>query len=393
MTTRLPVVCTVLSVFLIWGCGASKKLKNDNIVKSSGDVSTEDVVPVRTQITWESIPNNENTEHPIPAAGEDAAFAFDAENNHFIMFGGKSDDDSTLNETWLYYPDKHYWRQITDSKLNPPPREDHVLLYDSFRHKTILHGGEDGDTSNELWELDLKTNQWTNKTTENTPFMEDHQAVYIESQKGAYFFGGQNEDVRSLNELWFLDLDPQSPSFYQWKLIQSTGKKTPSPRVDHAMIYDKLKNRLLIFGGYDRGKKRYTTDTWEFLFASMKWHKIKMKPKLRQFFPPSRRHVGSALDERNHLWIIFGGAGVGGPLNDTWVFNLADDTWTDVTPGPAPRMDHSLLFDANNGNLYLLGGDRKKKGHPEKLHDVWKIKYHSKELLNHQESKKVKKTE
>ena len=393
MLTKLPVIFVILSVLLIWGCSASKKLESNKTTNTSTTRSVENIATPRFEISWEPIQNRDIPEHSIPAAGEDAAFAFDTENNQFVMFGGKTDDDSTLNETWLYYPEKQYWRQVTESKLNPPPREEHVLIYDSYRNKVVLHGGENGDTSNELWEFDLKTNQWSQKTTPNTPFMEDHQAVYVATQKGAYFFGGQNEQVRSLNELWFLDLDPTSPSFYQWKLIHSNGKKLPPPRVDHGMIYDQHKNRLLIYGGWDRNEDRYTTDTWEFLFDSMKWHRIKMKPKLRDFFPSSRRHAGSALDEKNHLWIIFGGAGDGGPLNDTWVFNLLDDTWTDVTPGPAPRMDHSLLYDPNNGNLYLMGGDRKIKGHPEKLHDLWKIKYHAKELLDHQVNDKPKKTE
>ena len=388
MFARLPVVA-FLSVFLIWGCSASKKLSTNNTTKSQGDVSTKVVKPARSQVTWESIQNTDSPEHPIPAAGEDAAYAFDTKNNHFVMFGGKSDDDNTLNETWLYDPAEHYWRQITGSKLNPPPREDHVLIYDSFRDKIILHGGEDGDTSNELWELDLKTNQWSRKTTEDTPFMEDHQAVYIAAQKGAYFFGGQNEEIRSLDNLWFLNLDPNSTAFYQWKLLHPKGK-TPPPRTDHCMIYDDLQNRLLIYGGWDRIEDKYTSNTWEFLFESMKWRKMKKKMKLSQFSPPPRRHAGSALDEKNHLWIIFGGLGNGGPLNDTWVFNLSENSWTNVSPGPAPRLDHSLLYDPNNGNLYLLGGDQKLKKHPEKLHDLWKLKYHSKELLDHQVKNKAK---
>jgi len=321
---------------------------------------------------WQLVDRGNDIGERVPAAGEDAQMTYDSREHRFILYGGKNDEDENLAETWFYYPAENRWEKLTQSVLNPPPREDHVLLYDSLRHCVILHGGENGDTSNELWELNLHTMQWINKTDSLVPYLEDHTAVYVAKRKGAFFFGGQNEQHPALNDLWFLNLDPDSPDFYRWKRLDVGGKKHPKPRTDAQMVYDRWKNRLLIYGGWNKEEDVFTNDTWAYLFHRNKWKRL--SPKSKRFYPPSRRHFGATLDSKNRYWVIFGGKAEGGPVNDIWAFDLTNDRWINLTPGPAPRMDHHLLYDPVSGNIYLYGGDRHIFKDPHKLHDVWKIR-------------------
>ena len=348
------------------GCSATKPYAN----------SSPESVPQNRDgnIQWIKVLDHNSTQKTPPAAGEDMAIAFDTQENRLILFGGKTDTDSTVSETWIYYPTRNQWEQLQTSAKNPPPREDHILIYDSHRHKAIMHGGEDGDTSNELWELDLTSLQWESKSDSLVPPLEDHTAEYVTFQKCAYFFGGQNEERPILNDIWKLNLDPESPEFYQWSKIEPIAEsKRPKARIYHEMAYDEDRNRLLIFGGWDKIEDEFTTDTWAFYFETNTWKKIKHKKKKGKFSPSPRRHMTAALDKRRNLWIIFGGDGEGGPLNDTWAFDLTNDTWKNLTPGPPPRRDHSMLYDANSGEIYMYGGDLSTKKSTEKLHDLWKL--------------------
>lgn len=329
-------------------------------------------LPPERGVAWQFIDPGSRPGVNVPEAGEDGRAAFDTRENRLIFFGGKNDYDMTVADTWFYYPQSNRWEKLTASELSPPPREDHVLVYDPLRHKAIMHGGEDGDTSNQLWELDLNTLQWEDKTDSTSPYLEDHYALYVPETHGMYVFGGQNEQFPVLADLWFLNLDLQSPEYYRWKKIQPEGEKHPPGRVDHCMAYDPYKKRLLLFGGWNKGKDYFTTDTWDYSIAANQWKRI--TPRDRHHYPPSRRHFAAAVDLQNKMWVIFGGRGEGSMINDIWAFDMVRDVWIDLTPGPAPRLDHTLFYDPSSGEIYLYGGDEGLPGQSGKLHDLWKIK-------------------
>ena len=383
MTISRQISFFLLTLFFWAGCSGTKKISQLEVAPRQPqatriDENSQDINPY-----WEEIHNWNKPGLDMPSAGEDAAIVFDHIGNRLVLFGGKTDQDEVLNETWFYFPETHVWKQLMESKLSPPTREDHVLIFDPVRNAIIMHGGEDGDTSNDIWELDLATLQWHIKSDTSSPPMENHEAVYARSHFGAYFFGGRNKVKKSMNDLWFLNLDPNSDAYYTWKKIESEGSKIPDSREDFSMMFDEVENRLLIFGGWNRIAKEFTTDTWEFRFDKNKWREIKHKSKA--FYPPHRRHAGSAFDEKNRIWIIFGGQGIGGPLNDTWGFDLATDKWENLTPGPPPRIDHSLIYDPVSGEVFLFGGDRAIPMDSRKLHDLWKLK-----LRDHQTEKTPK---
>lgn len=325
-------------------------------------------------VDWQLVDAGQTESANRPSATEDAAVAFDTRENRMVLFGGKNNDNQVVAETWFYYPSKDHWEQLTASTQNPPGREDHVLIYDSYRHKIVLHGGEDGNTSNVLWELDLETLQWEDKTSDEVPFWEDHSAAYITARKSMIIFGGKSMERRGPNDLLELHLDPAAPDFYQWSVINpDTNFRVPDGRMYHSMGYDASRNNLLIYGGWDPAKREYKLDTWIFSFADSAWFKMRFKPRKGKFFPPPRRHAESVVDPRNDMWIIFGGKGVGGPMNDIWGFDLKTHRWINLTPGPLSRTDHAVFYDPSKGDIFIYGGDIGLKGETRKFHDLWKV--------------------
>ena len=74
--------------------------------------------------------------------------------------------------------------------------------------------------------------------------------------------------------------------------------------------------------------------------------------------PGARWDHTLAADETGGRLVLFGGRdGDGLPLGDTWLFDMAAETWTALDAGgPSPRFGHAVAVDEDERVLYLFGG-------------------------------------
>ncbi|MFQ5632023.1 MAG: kelch repeat-containing protein [bacterium] len=302
----------------------------------------------------------------LPQAGEDCAMIYDPVAHRIIIFGGKTDQDKNVNEIWQLDLESYQWQQIDVNGQNPPPSEDHVVVYDPIGYRLILHGGEDGLTRNFAWAFDLKTKQWKDITDESSPAQEDHTAIFDSRRKRIVTFGGFNSQMYNIWQMYALYLDSASPAYQKWLTVKHRGNHPPG-RIDHVAVYDSLKDRMVIFGGWDMERRDYFGDTWEFSFALGRWREI----KTLHSHPAKRRHSVGVYDNMRNWLIIYGGYGEKGFLNDIWAFDLSSSTWINITPGPQPRIDHQAIFNPKTGNVLIYGGDALM---PKKFHDLWELR-------------------
>jgi uncharacterized membrane protein len=304
-----------------------------------------------------------------PAATEDCAMIYNPVSHRVILFGGKNDADENLNEVWSLDLGAHRWEQILAENAGPPDSEDHTAIYDPHGHRMIVYGGEDGLTTNQTWAFDFETRLWRNMTDSTAPAREDHTAIYDSRGKRMVTFGGRNNtgkaDYVNIHQVWALNLDPKSPRFEKWQNL-TVEKKRPLGRSDHAAVYDSLKHRMVIYGGWDKENKEPLQDTWAFYFSERRWREIKTEYS----HPPRRRHVTGVYDAARNCFIIFGGFGEEGYLNDVWALDLTTDIWVNLTPGPQPRFDHQVVYDADSKRLLLYGGDARLE---RKFRDAWEL--------------------
>lgn len=344
-----------------------------SLVPRSGTGTGADMVAAR----WiDRTPRSSQSARPKGA--EDCAMVYDPIRDRVILYGGKDDADQNTSETWVFDPAESVWTQMKTSGARPPASEDHTAIYDPVGDRLILYGGENGLTTNKLWSLDLKTLAWRDLTSPDVPRRESHSAVYDSRGKRMVVFGGFDRSPVDLYEIWAMDLDPGSPTFEKWQNL-TVAEGRPPGRIDHSAACDVSRNRMVFHGGWSKARKAYFGDTWAFSFAdaaggSGRWAKL----ETGTLAPPARRHAVAVHDAERNQYVLFGGQGHEGFLNDTWVLDLTTDVWREVAfreARPAPRIDHQAVYRVRTHSLLVYGGDG---GVPhKKLHDVWELAFQS----------------
>jgi Galactose oxidase, central domain len=72
--------------------------------------------------------------------------------------------------------------------------------------------------------------------------------------------------------------------------------------------------------------------------------------------PPLRCYPNMAFDKKTGKIVLFGGEGVYGAYNDTWIYDCKTRKWSlaDIKLAPPPRLGHGMI--ARDGKVYLAGG-------------------------------------
>lgn len=138
--------------------------------------------------------------------------------------------------------------------------------------------------------------------------------------------------------------------------VQRTGAQSPadwrlargiSATHGHAMVFDHVRERVLLFGGIAAG--RFENGTWDWDGAS--WRELAPRTS-----PPPRQRHAMASDTARGRVLVFGGIDVAGGLGDTWEWNGIDWTQRHPSAAPSPRHDHAMAADPMRRRIVLFGG-------------------------------------
>lgn len=239
------------------------------------------------------------------------------------------------------------WLQLTPASGNmPAPRSNAAVIYDSLNHRLVIFGGKSASGNlNDVWAFDLRNNSWSELTitsgsapaprfTANGVYYPSAQQMIIWSGQGAAFF----------NDVWAFDLGTKS-----WSQFNPPDPK-PNARYGVASIFDPQAKEMVAFAGFtDAGR---FDDTWRFNIENSTWKKISLVTH------PEKRCLHSAsYDALRQRMIIYGGQ-TSGPRGDIWAFDLAQNSWTNLTPpaSPAGRWFSTNIYDAANNRIIIFGG-------------------------------------
>lgn len=230
-----------------------------------------------------------------------------------------------------------------------------TLAFDSARGVSVLFsGGEIGQSTAGGTQFHQ---EWDGSSTtylfppQQPPGRTRSASAFDSSRSRLVVFGGGTEPnggvPQRMRDTWEWDGSA-------W--IQRNPLAAPTPRWGHAMSFDAVRRRVVLFGGTTRTLTGNGTtgttlqDLWE--YDGTIWVE-----RTTLVAPTARHGHGMATDPARGITYVYGGLDDRGmPLADLWAWD--GTRWRELfTPQmPGRRWDFALAFDALRGRLVLHGG-------------------------------------
>ncbi|MBK8975885.1 MAG: hypothetical protein IPM29_08150 [Planctomycetes bacterium] len=208
--------------------------------------------------------------------------------------------------------------------------------------RILLFGGAVGTTYlSDSWLLDGVT--WS-RGPASGPAARARHAMAADLGRGAVVLFGGIDGVGINN--WFGD----TWEYVNGAWTQRASTNHPLVRFGHAMAYDGTRGRVVMFGGRTRSGPVFLNDTWE-------WDGINWTPFTPAHSPSARMGHAMAFDPVSGRVLLFGGLPLGGPVaDDTWEWDGVD--WSRLAPAHAPtaRMQATIATDLARSRIVLYGG-------------------------------------
>jgi len=251
---------------------------------------------------------------PAPGQRHSPQWGYDPARNRVLMFGGYGSHDpggpyEYLNDIWeLELASTPEWKELTPAGTAPSGRLAGASVYDVLRQRFVGFGGTVG-LPVDTWQLDLSGDDpvWSTVQTDSTgpPGGYGMTSIFDPVRNRMLIFGGSISDGYwgVHNNLWELDLVPETPA---WKQLDPAGP-LPSARRTLASIYDFLRDRMVIFGGWDNlsdDPSSFLNDTWALsLSGPLEWTQLQPDGTL----PSGRDAMAAAYDPLGDRMVVFGG--------------------------------------------------------------------------------------
>ncbi len=211
----------------------------------------QDAAGWRTDLWWFYLSNTTWVDRTPPPPGprnmQSTPMAYDNDALRHLMVGTNG-VTSTL-ETWSYNSATNTWSSRSPTGDTPPATSGHSLTYDRSSHRAILFGGASGLTLyGDVYEYDYTNNTWT----DTIPWQQnvtpnkrtDHALIFGPNAATDILYGGIDSSSTYQPGTWIL-ID--SGPLKNWQ--QQMGATEPGPRKNHAMAWDSVHDRVVMFGG------------------------------------------------------------------------------------------------------------------------------------------------
>lgn len=220
--------------------------------------------------------------------------------------------------------------------------------------------------TNDTYALNLGTFEWTRIVADNPPSARAaHAATCVDALQFVVYGGATGGGSLSTDELYLLDLRKDAP--LAWMSVPITGV-TPGRRYGHSMVYHRVaeshaKANLIVFGGNDG--TRTLNDIWymDVQKSPFTWSVVTLSPTTKQ--PCPRVYHSAAVCKDGPalgMMVVFGGRTADNrSLRDAWGLRQHRDgrwDWVEapVKKGnpPDPRFQHTSVFFGSK--MVAVGG-------------------------------------
>ena len=164
-----------------------------------------------------------------------------------------------------------------------------------------------------------------------------HNMVYDEARGNVVLFGGAHTGYPD-NPITTFPFPTFSDTWiWDGTVWTKVATNSPEPRIDFGMAYDSVREKVVLFGGYNFSSSTYWASTWE--WDGRSWTEVATDG------PPPRHSTSMVYDSARGKTVLFGGEALGKFLGDTWEWDGA--VWTQVSSeGPSSRSTHAMAYDS-----------------------------------------------
>ncbi len=259
-----------------------------------------------------------------------AAAVYDENSERILLFGGN--DGDYKNDLWSFNGIE--WEEIECGADKPNGREQHAMAYDAERSKVVLFGGVDiykpgsyGDT----WEWN--GSEWIQRyPTNSPPPRHRHAMAYDSIRQKTVLFGGLFGD-EPYNDTWEWD-------GINWTMIETSID--PGGVCGHSMVFDSVSGKVILFGGT-------VNDVWE--WDGVAWTMAETTCDK----PEKRWRAGMIYDEERHKIVVFGGL-TPNYVDETWEWDGQNWQRVETENKPSARISHAMVYYSTKGETILFGG-------------------------------------
>jgi len=319
----------------------------------------------------------------VPPACSGHVMVYAPATGKVILVGGSSGgfvDRKMPIDTWAYDVAANIWTNLDPDGEVPEARFDHAMAYDATLGKMILFGGATPYRTglDDTWAYDPAANTWTElEPSGQLPRSREGHSLVSDPASGKLILfggtvsstyeqeGGQPDEYETLGDTWAYD-----PETNTWTELQPTGE-TPVPRTGHAMVYDPATGKMILFGGFggDMFGDVPLEDTWAYDPAANTWTRLAPAGAV----PQRRGGHNMIYDSSSGRLLLFGGAGDYGsqyPFDDIWAYEPMANSWTEISLSggkPSARAYHAMAYDVASKRVVLFGGGT----YSDPLGDTW----------------------
>lgn len=251
----------------------------------------------------------------------------------------------------------------------PAPRVLYEAVYEPGSGQVLVVGGAEmpalgrpGEALAETWGYDPATGGWTDHSAGMHPSGRAGHALAVDGAAGVVvLFGGADVPRRTcgvsgpcpqeaLGDTWTFDA-----AAGRWS--QQQPSRAPSPRYGAAMAYDEESQMLVLFGGAVRSASSFVNDplgdTWTYDVATDTWTELSPAAS-----PPARAWHRMAYDPGRDRILMFGGGAPGEADGLVWAYDANANSWESFTAtAPAARWGAAVAFDQQSDRLVVVGGE------------------------------------
>ncbi|HEY5924488.1 MAG TPA: kelch repeat-containing protein [Kofleriaceae bacterium] len=278
---------------------------------------------------WDGVSWRRRVAPQLPSVRSVCALASDPARGRVVLFGGQG-PTVPLGDTWEW--DGRGWKRYPGS--SPPLRAGSALAYDGG--EVVLFGGAGATIYGDTWRFDGA--RWLSVSSTGPSPRYGHGMTYDRTRNRVVLFGGA-DGTGVFNDTWLWDGT-------LWTQLQTVG--APARRVFTKLAYDIKRDRVVLYGGLAEDGTTQLPDTWE--LEGNNWTE-----RTSPVMPEERLGYSLVYDRMRERVMLFGGLVSSFSL---WEWDGTEWTQPEVMLTPLLTVNACSTYDDARGEIVSFGGEQ-----------------------------------